>query len=157
MKKVIIFLIILILLLPFSFSNGGCIKVADDVFVQLTSSPLVPITNKPTSFLISFGDKEKELINEEIKGKLLIVQNQEHVLIKDFIVKDGILELKHAFTKSGLYELFVEFNIKGKIYSPEDFLIEVKEEDANYPQNLLFLVVGIIMGALSLKFIGKRK
>lgn len=157
-KKLIIFgIVILTLLIPISFANGGCIKVADDVLVQLSSSPLVPVIDKEASFLISFADTQKELIKEEITGKIWITKNENKVLIKDFKIKDGILDLKHTFENPGLYEIFLNLNIRNKTYAPEDFLIEVKDEDTNYPQNLLFLVVGIIIGGLSLKFIGKRK
>jgi len=156
MKKVIIFLIILILLLPFSFSNGSCIKVADDILVQLSSSPIVPIANKQASFLISFGNKSG-LINEEINGKLKIIKKEEAILIKDFQIKDGILDLKHTFKSPGLYEIFLEFEIGNKSYAPEDFLIEVKDEGTNYPQNLLFLIAGIIIGISLVKLVEKKK
>ena len=156
MKKVIIFLIILILLLPFSFSNGSCIKVADDILVQLSSSPIVPIANKQASFLISFGNKSG-LINEEINGKLKIIKKEEAILIKDFQIKDCILDLKHTFKSPGLYEIFLEFEIGNKSYAPEDFLIEVKDEGTNYPQNLLFLIAGIIIGISLVKLVEKKK
>ena len=125
-KKFIGF-IIFILLIPITYSNGGCIKVADDIFVQLSSAPLVPVVNKQTSFLFSFGNKEG-LIKEEINGKLWIAKDEEKILTKDFKVKDGIYDLKHTFKNPGLYEIFLEFNFNNKTYAPEDFLIEVKEE-----------------------------
>ena len=155
MKKVIIFLIVLILLLPFSFSNGGCLKIADDIFVQLSSAPLVPIADKQASFLISFGNKSG-LVNEEINGKLKIIKKEETILIKDFKIKDGILELKHTFKSSGLYELFLEFNFNNKTYTPEDFLIEVKEQEKSYFFNISFLIIGIFIGIILMKLI-KRK
>jgi hypothetical protein len=155
-KKFIGF-IIFILLLPFSYSNGGCIKVADDILVQLSSSPLVPIVNKQASFLISFGDIKKGLINEEINGNISIVKDKKTILTKDFKIKDGILDLKHTFKKEGLYEIFLEFDYKNKTYAPEDFLIEVKEQKSDYRNNILFLVIGIVIGIILMKFIKKRK
>lgn len=153
MNKVFILFSIFILLIPFSYSNGGCIKVVVDILVQLSSSPLVPIVNKPVSFLISFANKEKELINEEINGKIWIEKNGEKVLIKDFKTKDGILDLKHTFKSSGLYEIFLEFNIESKTYTPEDFLIEVKEEKDKVIYNILFLFIGVVIGIISMKLI----
>ena len=157
MKRNFILLSIFILLMPISYSNGGCIKIADDIFVQLSSSPLVPIVNKETSFLISFANTKKELIDEEINGKLWITKNDEKILTKDFKVKDGILDLKHTFKNAGLYEIFLEFKIKDKNYAPEDFLIEVKEEKSDFKNNILFLFVGIIIGIILMKFVKKQK
>ena len=157
-KNFIIYIvfIIFILLIPITYSNGGCIKVADDIFVQLSSAPLVPVVNKQTSFLFSFGNKEG-LIKEEINGKLWIAKNEEKILTKDFKVKDGIYDLKHTFKNPGLYEIFLEFNFNNKTYAPEDFLIEVKEEKSDFSNSILFLIVGIIIGIILMKFIKKQK
>ncbi|MDP3764972.1 MAG: hypothetical protein Q8R04_00515 [Nanoarchaeota archaeon] len=155
-KKIIVF-IIFILLLPISFANGGCIKVVDDLFVQMSMSPLTPSTNKQTSFLISFGNKEKGLIKEEINGKLWIAKDDEKILTKDFKIKDGILDLKYIFKKDGLYEIFLEFDYKNRTYTPEDFLIEVKEEKSGFRYNILFLFIGIVFGIILMKFIKKQK
>ena len=154
-KKIIVF-IIFILLIPITYSNGGCIKVADDIFVQLSSSPLVPIVNKEASFLISFGNNGG-LINKDINGKLKIVKNDDLVLEKGFKIKDGIYDLKHTFKSPGLYEIFLDFKIGNKTYAPEDFLIEVKEEKSDFSNSILFLIVGIIIGIILMKFIKKQK
>ena len=156
MKKVIIFLITFILLSLFTYSNGGCIKIADDVLVQMSMTPIVPIVNKPTSFLFSFGDKNKELINEEINGKLWIAKDDEKILTKDFKIKDGILDLKHTFKKEGLYEIFLEFRVANKTYMPEDFLIEVKEEKQVFITDFIFLIVGIFIGALFMRLVKNK-
>ena len=157
-KNFIIYIvfIIFILLIPITYSNGGCIKVADDIFVQLSSAPLVPVVNKQTLFLISFGNNGG-LINKDINGKLKIVKNDDLVLEKDFKVKDGIYDLKHTFKNPGLYEIFLEFNFNNKTYAPEDFLIEVKEEKSDFSNSILFLIVGIIIGIILMKFIKKQK
>ena len=157
-KNFIIYMvfIIFILLLPITYSNGGCIEIADDLFVQMSMSPLTPSTNEQTSFLISFGNKEG-LINEEINGKLKIVKNDDLVLEKDFKVKNGILDLKHTFKNTGLYEIFLEFHFKNKTYNPEDFLIEVKEEKPNFTFNILFLIAGIFIGIILMKLIKNKK
>lgn len=155
-KKIIVF-IIFILSIPVSYSNGGCIKIADDVFVQLSNSPLVPIANKQTSFLISFASVKKELINDEINGKIWIEKNEETVLTKDFKIKDGILDLKHTFKNAGLYEIFLNFKIGNKTYAPEDFLIVVKEEKPDFKYNILFLFIGIVVGIILMKFNKKQK
>lgn len=156
MKKALVLMSIFALLIPITYSNGGCIKIADDILVQLSNSPLVPIVNKETSFLISFGDKEKGLINKDINGKLKIVKNDGLVLEKDFKVRDGILDLKHEFESPGLYEIFLDFKIGNKTYMPEDFLIEVKEEKADFGFNILFLIIGIFIGIALVNFIKKR-
>lgn len=156
MSKNLLIISIFILLIPISFANGGCIKVADDVFVQLTSSPLVPIVNKQASFLISFGNGGG-LVNEEITGKLWITKNEEKILTKDFKFKDGILDLKHTFKEPGLYEIFLEFRIGNKTYAPEDFLIEVKGEKSGFRYNILFLLIGIVFGVILMKLIKKQK
>ena len=108
-----------------------------------------------SSFLISFANDKKELIAEEINGKLRIVKNDATILTKNFEIKNGVLDLKHIFNKPGLYEIFLEFEIKGKKYFPEDFLIEVKEEKQNFGVNVIFLIIGIIIGIISIKFIKK--
>jgi hypothetical protein len=156
-NKTFLFIGFFVLLLPISFANGGCIKVADDALVQLSSSPLIPIVNKQTSFLISFADIDKVLIREEINGKLWVTKNGEKILTKDFKVKDGILDLKYTFKKEGLYEIFLEFNYKNKTYVPEDFLIEVKEEKSDFRNNILFLAIGIIVGIILMKIVKKQK
>lgn len=158
MKKIIIFLLILVLLLPFSIANGGCIKIVDDIFVQLSSSPIVPIADKQESFLVSFGDMEG-LINEEISGMLRIVKNDDVMLAKEFKTSNGILDIKHTFKEPGLYEIFLEFRAGNKTYSPEDFLIEVieKENRQNFANGITFLVAGIVLGVLSAKLVNKRK
>ena len=156
MKKILVLMSIFALLIPITYSNGGCIKVADDIFVQLSSALLVPVVNKQASFLFSFGNKEG-LIKEEINGKLWIAKNEEKILTKDFKVKDGIYDLKHTFKNPGLYEIFLEFNFNNKTYAPEDFLIEVKEEKSDFSNSILFLIVGIIIGIILMKFIKKQK
>ena len=156
MNKKFIIIGMFLLLIPISFANGGCVKIANDIFVQLSSAPLVPIADQQTSFLISFGNREG-LVNEEITGKLWITDNDEKILTKDFKIKDGILDLKHTFKKEGLYELFLEFDYKNKTYTPEDFLIEVKEEKSDFRYNILFLVIGIVVGIILMKFIKKQK
>jgi len=74
MKKMYILFSISLLLIPISYSNGGCIKLVDDVFVQMSHAPHVPKVNEKASFLFSFGN-ESGLIREEISGKIKIVQN----------------------------------------------------------------------------------
>ncbi|MBI2654367.1 hypothetical protein HYX02_06185 [Candidatus Woesearchaeota archaeon] len=155
-KKILILMGIFALLIPLSYSNGGCIKIADDIFVQLSSAPLVPTVNQQASFLISFGNKEG-LIREEINGKLKIVKNEEIILIKDFKIKDGIFDLKHTFKNAGLYEIFLEFNVDNKKYMPEDFLIEVKEEKQSFLFNIIFFIVGIFIGMILMKLVKNNK
>lgn len=156
MSRKIFYLLVFLLFIPYVYSNGGCIKVANDVLVQLSSAPSVPIVGQQSSFLISFGNLEKNLITEEINGNLEIVKNEEIILEKDFKIKSGILDLKHTFKNLGVYELFLEFEIKGKSYKPEDFLIEVKEQDNNRMINFLFLIAGIFIGIVLTKFITKK-
>lgn len=155
--RIFILLSLFILLIPISYSNGGCIKVEDDILVQLSSAPLVPVVNQQASFLISFGNIKKELISKEIIGNLSIVKNDETILTRDFKIKDGILDLKHTFKSSGLYEIYLKFNINGKNYEPEDFLIEVKEEKSDFRNNILFLFIGIAVGIILMNFIKKQK
>lgn len=154
MKRILVLMSIFALLIPIIYSNGGCIKIADDIFVQLSSSPLVSIVNKQTSFLISFGNNSG-LINKEINGKLKIVKNDDLVLEKDFKIKDGIYDLKHTFKNPGLYDIFLDFKIGNKTYMPEDFLIEVKEEKSDFGLNILFLIIGIFIGIILIKLIKK--
>ena len=154
LNKKTILLTIFVLLLPVSYSNGGCIKIAEDVYVQLSNSPLVPIVDKEESFLISFGNNTG-LINEEIDGKLKIVKSEEMILTKNFQIKNGLLDLKHTFKNSGLYEIFLDFKIGNKTYTPEDFLIEVKEEKQNPIYNIIILITGIFIGAVLMKLFNK--
>ena len=152
MNKNIITFIIFILLIPISYSNGGCIKIADDVFVQLTSSPLVPIAGKEASFLVSFGNNQG-LINKDIVGNIRIMKDDEIILKKDFKAENGILSIKHKFNNPGLYEIFLDFKIGNKSYAPEDFLIEVKEKEQNLVFDIVILIIGILIGAILMKSI----
>lgn len=156
--KLLIFITIFALLLPIGLSNGGCIKLADDVFVQMTVAPHVPIAKEMTSFLFSFGNKDG-LLRKDINGKIRIVQNDKVWLENNFTAKDSILDLKHEFNNPGLYEIFLEFNVNGKDYMPEDFVVEVIEKQGNkgYLTNVLFLLAGILIGMLSTKLFTGRK
>lgn len=162
MRKTIILeifiLMLFLLFIPFSYANGGCIKLADDVFVQMSHAPHVPKVNEKTSFLFSFGNNEG-LINQEIDGQLKLMKGEDIILAKDFQIKDGVLELKHEFNNPGLYEIFLEFNVNGKDYMPEDFVVEVIEKQGNkgYLTNVLFLLAGILIGILSSKLFKHRK
>ena len=158
MKKIFILFSVLILLIPLSYSNGGCIKIADDIFVQMSHAPQVPKVNEKASFLFSFGNNEG-LINQEINGQLKIVKGEELILKKEFQIKDGVLDLKHEFNEPGLYEIFLEFNINDKEYMPEDFVVEVieKQKDNGYLTNVLFLLVGILIGIVSTKLFKRIK
>ena len=151
MKKILLFIWLFALLIPISYSNGGCIKIADDMFVQFTSAPHVPVAGQQTSYLISFGNV-KGPIYEKISGRATIVQNQKEIFAKDFKINDSILDFKYTFGKPGLYEIFLTFRINNKAYNPEDFLVEVKEKDAGYKNNVLFLIAGILIGIMLMKF-----
>ena len=155
MVKNIIIFIIFILLIPLAYSDGGCIKIADDILVQLSSAPEVPRVHKQVSYLFSFGTKQG-LINGEINGTLKIKQNDETVFIKDFKIKDGILELKHIYEKPGLYEIFFDFQIGNKNYKPEDFLVEAVDTKNDLMINLAYLIIGIIIGLILMKLITKH-
>ena len=158
MIKKVILLIIFILMIPIANANGGCIKIADDMLVQMSVAPHVPIVNEKASFLFSFGN-ESGLIREEISGKIKIVQNGRTLLENGFKAEDGILDLKHEFKNVGLYEILLEFNVNGKEYMPEDFVVEVieKQEGNGYLANALFLLAGFLIGILSAKFLKGRK
>ena len=160
MKKIFLFIGFFALLIPIANSDGGCIKVADDVLVQLSSAPEVPRAYQQVSYLFSFGNKQG-LSNREINGTLKIVKNDETFFTKTFRIKDGILDLKHTFKSPGLYEIFLDFQIGNKNYKPEYFLVEVIEqkniEQKNYFVNkVIFLIIGIIFGALLMKFYTKK-
>ena len=155
MNKICIFIGFLALLIPMANSDGGCVKVADDVLVQLSSAPVVPIVSKQVSYLFSFGNKQG-LINREINGTLNIVHNDKTVFIKSFKIKDGILELKHIYENPGIYEIFFDFQIGNKNYKPEDFLVEAVDVKNNLTINLAYLVVGIIIGIILMKLSAKK-
>ena len=147
--------IIFILLIPLVYSDGGCIKIADDILVQLSSAPVVPRVGKQVSYLFSFGNKQG-LIDREINGTLKIVKNGETVFTKDFKINDGILELKHIYENPGLYEIFFDFQIGNKNYKPEDLLLEAIDVKHDSMTNLIYLIAGIIIGAILMKFYTKK-
>ena len=154
-NKTLIIFIIFILLIPVAYSDGGCIKIADDVFVQLSSAPVVPRVGKQVSYLFSFGNKQ-ELINREINGTLKITKNSETIFTKSFKIKDGILELRHIYENPGLYEIFFDFQIGNKNYKPEDFLVEAIDTKNDLMINLAYLTIGIIIGVILTKLIIKK-
>ena len=146
---------IFMLVVPFAYSNGGCIKIVDDVIVQLSEAPLISKVNKQSSYLFSFVHNDS-LINEKVSGTLKIMKGDETLLTKNFGIKDGILDLKHTFEKSGNYELYLQFTYKGKNYNPEDFNVEVVDLKNDLVMNLAYLIIGIIIGAILMKLITKH-
>ena len=155
MKKIILFMGIFALLIPLSNSNGGCIKIADDLLVQLSSAPVVPKAHQQVSYLFSFGNQQG-LINREINGTLKIVRNSKPIFAKEFRIKDGILELKHTYEAPDSYEIYFDFQIGNKNYKPEDFLVEVIEQKNGFANKIIFLVIGTIIGIVSANFVIKK-
>ena len=153
--KIFIFIGFFVLLSSLAYADGGCIKIADDVLVQLSSAPEVPRVNHQVSYLFSFGNKQG-LLNKEINGTLKIVKSDKTVFTKSFKIEDGILELKHIYENTGLYEIFFDFQIGNNNYKPEDFLVEAVETRNDLMINLAYLIFGIIIGAILMKFIIKR-
>ncbi len=155
-RKFVLFIIVG-LMLPISYANGGCMKIADDVFVQMSHAPHTPKINEKVSFLFSFADKNG-LISKEISGELRLMKGEENIFKKDFQIKDGVLDLKHKFNNTGIYEIFIDFSLQNKTYSPEDFVIEVVEgSKPNYLNYFAFSIAGFLIGILTAKFIGKKK
>ena len=153
--KIYIFIGLFVFLIPIANSDGGCIKVADDVLVQLSSAPEVPRVHQQVSYLFSFGNKQG-LINREINGTLKIVKNYETVFTKSFKIKDGILELKHIYENPGVYEIFFDFQIGNKNYNPEDFLVEAIDTKNDLMINLIYLIMGIVIGTILTRLITKK-
>lgn len=156
--KPIIF-IIFILILPITYSDGGCVKVAGDVFVQISAVPIAPKSNEQASFLISFGNRDG-LLDKRINGTLRIVKSGNTIFEKKFDVQ-GILSLKYTFKDAGFYEMYIDFTMNGKDYHPEDFAMEVVDRKINLWQNILFsnvifLIAGIAVGTAAILLI-KRK
>ncbi len=147
MKSIIILVLIMILLSPFAYSNGGCVKIAaKDVFVQLSMAPLAPKVGEQASMLISFGDYNG-LLNGTIKGNITIVRGGQNVIFtKYFETKDGILDMKHTFTEPGYYEVYFDFSYKNKRYAPEDFAIQVSSKQNGIMNNVIFLIFGLFIG-----------
>ena len=156
MNKIFLIIGLFALLIPISYSDGGCIKVSDNVLVQLSSAPHVPIVGKQVSYLFSFGNNQGVLINKEINGTLKIVHNSKLIFVKEFRIKDGILELKHTYENPGLYEIFFDFQIGNKNYKPEDFLVEAVDTKNNFMINLVYLIIGIIAGLILMKLLTKK-
>ena len=149
--------IIFILMLPMSHANGGCIKIVEDLIVQMSHAPLAPKVYEKVSFLFSFADKNG-LISKEISGELKLIKSEELILAKNFKINDGVLDLKHEFKNAGIHEIFINFALGNKTYSPEDFVIEVIEDNKpNYMEYFVFLIIGFLIGILSAKFMGKKK
>ena len=150
MSRKFIALLIFMLLVPFVSSNGGCIKISNDVIIQFSEAPLISKVKKQSSYLFSFVHNDT-LINERINGTLKIMKNDETILTKNFEIKYGILDLKHTFEKYGNYEIYLQFTYRGKNYNPEDFNVEVVEENHGYRLYFLFFIIGVVLGAVLLK------
>ena len=162
MKKFAILIFVIALITPLTYANGGCVKVADNILVQMSMAPLVPTVNGQTSFLFSFADLNSNPISKEIKGQILIFKNKEHHFMEGFSTQDGVADFKHIFSEAGIYEVYVEFKLNGIIYNPEDFRIEVKGENQdmrlnNFASNMLFLVIGLAIGFFASKLYKKQK
>ena len=146
MSRKFLALLIFILLVPFAYSNGGCIKIVDDVIILMSEAPLISKVNKQSSYLFSFVHNDS-LINESINGTLKIMKGDEIMLTKTFEIRDGVLDLKHTFQKSGNYEIYLDFNYGKKFYNPEDFNIEVIENQRHINiYSFIFLLAGLIIG-----------
>ena len=131
-----------------SFADGGCVKVADDSLVQLSMVPVAPAAKEKVSLVFSFGNLSMNLINKPIEGRLYITKNQKTVFEKNFSVNSGVLDLRYAFDEPGYYEIFTEFSMNGKKYTPEDFLVEVTDKKQNFVPNVIFFVAGVVIGSL---------
>lgn len=146
--KISTIIIAFIILIPSVYSDGGCVKIADDALVQLSMIPIAPAAREKASMVFSFGNLSMNLINEPINGRIYITKNQKTVFEKNFSVNNGVLGLKYAFDEPGYYEIFTEFSMNGKKYAPEDFLIEVTDKKQNFVPNIIFFVTGVIIGSL---------
>ena len=144
-------------MLPLAYSDGGCVKVADDALVQLSMIPVSPAPKEKASMVFSFGNLSMNLINKPLDGRLYISKNQKTVFEKNFSVNSGVLDLKYAFDEPGYYEIFVEFNMDGKKYTPADFLVEVTDKKQNFVPNFIFFAVGVIIGLLFTALIKLRR
>ena len=71
-------------MLPLAYSDGGCVKVADDALVQLSMIPVSPAPKEKASMVFSFGNLSMNLINKPIEGRLYISKNQKPYLRKIF-------------------------------------------------------------------------
>ena len=149
MKLKIICFLVLILLVPMVHSDGGCTKNVGDMFVEMSSVPIAPMAGQTASYLVSFV-RNGSLVNDEIKGTLKIVKNDDTVFSKSFKFEGGILDFKHTYDASGDYKIFLDYYFNGKRYEPEDYLIEVKEKNQNFA-NFAFLAGGIIIGMILTK------
>ena len=149
MRSWIFILLIFMMLMPFTYSNGGCAKNVDDMFVEMSSVPIAPMAGQTASYLVSFV-KNGSLVNDEIKGTLKIVKNDNTSFSKNFKFKGGILDFKHTYGASGDYEIFLDYYFNGKRYEPEDYLIEVKEKNQKFA-NFAFLAGGIVIGLILTK------
>ena len=159
-NKAFLLSISFLLLIPASYSDGGCVKVADDVFLQLSSAPVAPRAARQASYLFSFGDKNG-LISKDINGTLRITKDSRTIFSRDFLTSSGILDMKYTYESPGLYEIFFDFSIGGKNYKPEDFLIEAVDEENfdkknDFAGKIIFFAVGIAIGATSVKLINIR-
>jgi hypothetical protein len=167
MKPLFLFGTILALFLsltPIASSNGGNIRLAEGKYlVNISSSPVTPVAGEKTAMLISFADiATNKPLSQPLRASIEIRKkvNQEVVFPStEYPVEGGILEFSFTYPEPQLYELFVRFEKSdepGKIYEPEDFLVDVQAPQTSggnrsAPMGMfvpLAFLLGIALGAL---------
>lgn len=116
-------------------ANGGDVRIAEGRYVvNISKTPLTPVAGKLQKMLISFGDLvEDALVDQDIRVWIEIRKSGVRDALfpkQEFIAAGGVLNFSFTYPTAGLHELFVTFekpDEPGKIYEPEDFLIDVQE------------------------------
>jgi|GEM_PF-4533442 len=161
-----VLLLLLLFFTPLSTAaNGGMQKVAEGKYiVNVSAAPIAPYVGETQKLLIGFADISGTLIEKDFsvdlalhfKGKTILDQ-------KNLLAKNGILPFDYTYRQPGIYELFVRFRLPDEpnhTYTPEDFLIDVKEKYGGARASpLLGFVIGGAMCLLmcgAMATLGKR-
>lgn len=139
---------LLMSIIPAVLANGGCVKIADEYFVQLSSSPHVPRINEQAQMLISIADRNATLVQQAINATITLKKGTAIIREEAKTTTSGVVSFEHTFAKAGSYELFFSFTINNQTIAPEDFLIEVPTTSMPLMPVILALLLGTLIGIL---------
>lgn len=123
----------------YASANGGNIRIAEGKYiVNISSSPVTPVSGEKVEMLISFADVQKnELLPQDLRVWIEIrLKSTEEIIFpeQEFRAERGILDFDFTYPKTVLHEFFVRFekpDEPGKIYETEDFLVDVQPPRAS--------------------------
>lgn len=158
LKPIICAVALFMLFLPFVQANGGVIKLAENNhLISASLAPISPSVGEKQTILISFVHNFS-LIREGVQANVSVKKNGKTISFQTKSFSGGVESFEAIYPEEGIYEVFVTFEKEselGKVYAPEDFLVQAKNGGACGFGPVELLIAGAI--ALAAGFaIGRR-